>query len=42
MFALAPRAAFGPDGRRDVRLRIADGRGFAREVPYELLGPVKP
>jgi polyferredoxin len=40
VFAQAPAAAFGADGRRDVRLRISDGRGFVREVPYELLGPV--
>jgi cytochrome c oxidase accessory protein FixG len=40
VFALAPGDAFGPDGRRDVRLRISDGEGFVREVPYELLGPV--
>jgi cytochrome c oxidase accessory protein FixG len=41
LFALAPASAFGPDGRRDVRLSITDGRGFVREVPYELLGPVR-
>lgn len=40
LFALSPAGVFGTDGRRDVRLRITDGRGFLRDVPFELFGPV--
>jgi polyferredoxin len=39
LFVLAPAAAFGSAGRCEVRLRVEDGSGFAREVPYTLLGP---
>jgi cytochrome c oxidase accessory protein FixG len=28
-----------PAGKRAIRLRVSDGEGFARELPYVLLGP---
>jgi len=37
-FVLAPRALFAAGPRR-VRLRVSDGAGFVKELPYELLGP---
>lgn len=38
LFVLAAPASL-PSGKRPVRLRVSDGQGFARELPYVLLGP---
>ncbi|MBK8479617.1 MAG: cytochrome c oxidase accessory protein CcoG [Proteobacteria bacterium] len=37
-FVLAPRALFAA-GPHALRLRVSDGAGFVRELPYALLGP---
>jgi cytochrome c oxidase accessory protein FixG len=38
VFVLSPRAAF-PAGVRAIRIRVTDREGFARVLPYQLLGP---
>jgi cytochrome c oxidase accessory protein FixG len=38
VFAVAPRSAF-QFGRREVTVRVSDGKGFSIDVPYRLVGP---
>jgi cytochrome c oxidase accessory protein FixG len=38
LFVILPEGAF-TNGQRDIRVRIDDGKGFAKEYPYSLLGP---
>jgi len=40
VFAVAPRSAFHA-GRREITVRISDGRDFTIDVPYRLLGPAE-
>ncbi len=38
VFVLLPRSAFNA-GRRDIRVRIADGSDYTEDFPFNLLGP---
>ncbi|MBC7562456.1 MAG: cytochrome c oxidase accessory protein CcoG [Gemmatimonadaceae bacterium] len=40
LFLLAPFTTF-TDGRRPVTVRISDAHGFARDMPFVLLGPTR-
>jgi cytochrome c oxidase accessory protein FixG len=41
VFVVAPRDVFD-DGALEVTLRVSDGAGFSKDVPYRLLGPSSP
>lgn len=38
VFVLLPRSAFD-DGERPVTISVSDAKGFAKEIPWRLLGP---